>query len=98
MQHVWPHGISLPIPEQLQNIQEQLNDVNIQLNGCKDIIVHTDGELTFTHDHLRVVDEIKGEKKYPAAAVNLMHKWRLNEHAENAENHQAHQRQLPIIY
>mmetsp|Transcript_26003 Transcript_26003/g.82584 ORF Transcript_26003/g.82584 Transcript_26003/m.82584 type:complete len:236 (+) Transcript_26003:1966-2673(+) len=79
---------SLPVPEQGEDVEEELDDVDVQHHGPEDVVVHAEGVPAPADDQLRVEDQVEGEHQDPQAAVDLVHQREGEEHAEEAEDHQ----------
>mmetsp|Transcript_148713 Transcript_148713/g.386659 ORF Transcript_148713/g.386659 Transcript_148713/m.386659 type:complete len:219 (+) Transcript_148713:208-864(+) len=62
--HSARRALSTAIPEQIQQVEEQVDDVQIQIHGGEHIFVNTEGDLVIPSKHqLSVVHDVEREKQ-----------------------------------
>ena len=53
-----------------ENVSEEVDDVQVDVEGCEDVLLRTEGVLVFpAHHELSVVDDVKGEDESSNTAV-----------------------------
>mmetsp|Transcript_26002 Transcript_26002/g.82574 ORF Transcript_26002/g.82574 Transcript_26002/m.82574 type:complete len:206 (+) Transcript_26002:1966-2583(+) len=81
---------SLPVPEQGEDVEEELDDVDVQHHGPEDVVVHAEGVPAPADDQLRVEDQVEGEDEDAQAAVDLLQEGAAQEDQEEAEDAEHH--------
>ena len=63
--------VALGKPNQPEDEQEDVDDVEIESQGCEDVLLRRDGVLVVTsHHHLGVVDQVEGEDESSSSSVH----------------------------
>lgn len=55
--------------QQRQDVQEYLDDVDVQKEGGRDVLVHAELYAFASDDHLSVDDQVDPEEHHPKGAV-----------------------------
>ena len=80
-------------PNKPEDIQEDVDDVQVESQSSKDILLGRDGVLVVpSHHHLSVVHQVEGEEEGPHSTVHHLHVLGVgHEDHHDAKDHQSTQ-------
>lgn len=94
------------IPDNRQNVHENVDNVHVQVQRSKDILLWRYGVLVLaTHHHLRVVDQVEAEQQSTQGRIDQLHRLAAEKYAQDSEQHEddhgyqqhsAHHREVPF--
>jgi len=79
----------------LKDEEEEVNDVKIEVERCKDVLLRVEGVLVAaSHHQLRVEDDVAREDEGADGSVDNRQDLVADKDADNADNHEAEETDL----
>jgi hypothetical protein len=83
-------GVLVEVAQNFQELHEDADDVDIQIQGGKDVFLLADLEFAVADDHLEIVDEVHAEDSSSADGQDEVEELAAVEDADETADGQSH--------